>query len=220
GGRRTGIGKTAGPPSFLSIGVPWDSSTRSLDQLKGKRIGVSTAGSLTDWLAKDLARKKGWRPQAITVVTMGNAPTAIIAAFREHLVDAYVNVNSLFLTMEENKTGRILAPVSQYEGKLALGTLYASKRLIETDPNAVRAFVAGWIETIDFILTHKAETVKIESEITGFSESVMSRNYALTIGMFTKDCKFDAESLATLKRSVVELKFLATPRDMPGLYTK
>src|SRR5262245_6777371 len=32
------------------------------------------AGSLTDWLAKDLARKKGWRPQAITVVTMGNAP--------------------------------------------------------------------------------------------------------------------------------------------------
>ena len=37
---------------------------------------------------------------------MGNAPTAIIAAFREHLVDAYVNVNSLFLAMEENKTDR------------------------------------------------------------------------------------------------------------------
>jgi NitT/TauT family transport system substrate-binding protein len=200
--------------------VPWDSPIRSLDQLKGKRIGVSTAGSLTDWLAKDLARKKGWRPQAITVVTMGNAPTTIIAAFREHLVDAYINVNSLFLTMEENKTGRILAPVSQYEGKLAVGTLYASKRLIETDPNTARAFVAGWIETIDFIRTHKAETVKIESEITGFSESVMSRNYDLTIGMFTKDCKFDPESLATLKRSFVDLKLLPTPPDMSALYTE
>src|SRR5262249_65050 len=103
----------ATPPSFLSIGVPWGSPIRSLDQLQGKRIGVSSAGSLTDWLAKDLARKKGWRPQAITVVTMGNAPTAIIAAFREHLVDAYVNVTSLFLAVEENKTGRVLAPVSQ-----------------------------------------------------------------------------------------------------------
>src|SRR5215831_596541 len=79
GAPMTAICETAGPPSFLSIGVPWDSPIRSLDQLKGKRIGVSTAGSLTDWLAKDLARKKGWRPQAITVVTMGNAPTAIIA---------------------------------------------------------------------------------------------------------------------------------------------
>src|SRR5215469_7258424 len=204
----------------VGAGRPWDSSIRSLDQLKGKRIGVSTAGSLTDWLAKDLARKKGWRPQAITVVTMGNAPTAVIAAFREHLVDAYVNVTSLFLAMEENKTGRVLAPVSQYEGKLAVGTLYASKRLIDTDPNTVRAFVAGWIETIDFILTHKAETVKIESKITGFSESVMSRDYDLTIGMFTKDCKFDSESLATLKRSFVDLKLLATPPDMSALYTE
>jgi ABC-type nitrate/sulfonate/bicarbonate transport system substrate-binding protein len=59
--------------------------------------------------------------------------------------------------------GRVLAPVSQYEGKLAVGTLYASKRLIDTDPNTVRAFVAGWIETIDFIRTHKAETVKSAS---------------------------------------------------------
>ena len=84
----------------------------------------------------------------------------------------------------------------------------------------MRAFVAGWIETIDFILTHKAETVKIESEITGFSESVMSRNYDLTIGMFAKDCKFDAESLATLKRSFVDLKLLATPPNMSALYTE
>jgi NitT/TauT family transport system substrate-binding protein len=220
GAPMTAICETAGPPSFLSIGVPWDSPIRALDELKGRRIGVSTAGSLTDWLAKDLARKKGWGPQDLTVVTLGNAPSAIIAAFREHLVEAYVNVTSMFLAMEENRTGRILAPVSQYEGKLAAGTLYASNRLIDRDPDTVRAFVAGWIETIAFILTHKAETVKIESEITGFSENVMSRDYDLTTGMFSKDCKFDAESLATLKRSFVELKLLATPPDMSALYTE
>jgi len=49
---------------------------------------------------------------------------------------------------------------------------------------------------------------------------VMSRDYDLTIGMFTKDCKFDAESLATLKRSFVDLKLLATPPDMSALYTE
>ena len=48
----------------------------------------------------------------------------------------------------------------------------------------------------------------------------MSRGYDLTIGMFTKDCKFDAESLATLKRSFVDLKLLPTPPDMSALYTE
>jgi NitT/TauT family transport system substrate-binding protein len=151
---------------------------------------------------------------------MGNAATSIIAAFREHLVDAYIGVSSLFLSMEEKKTGRLLVPVSQYAGKLAAGTLYASKHIIDTNPDAVRAFVAAWIETIDFMRTHKAETVKIESEITGFPESVMSKDYDLTIGMFTKDCRFDAESLATLRQSFVDLKLLSTPPDMTKLYTE
>jgi hypothetical protein len=76
------------------------------------------------------------------------------------------------------------------------------------------------METIDFIRTHKAETVKIESDITGFSEGVMSKEYDLTVGMFTKDCKFDAESLASLKRSFVDLRILSTPPDMSKLYTE
>jgi len=214
------ICETAGPIPFISIGVPYDSPIRSLDGLKGKKIGVSNAGSLTDWLAKELARKKGWGPDGVTRVTLGNQPTTIIAAFREHLVDAYVNVTSLFLAMEEKKTARVLAPVSDYVGKLAAGTLYASNRLVETNPEAIRAFIAGWIETVDFIRTHKAETVKIESEITGFPESVMSRDYDLTVGMFNKDCRFDPESLATLKRSFVELKILKEPPDMSKLYTE
>jgi ABC-type nitrate/sulfonate/bicarbonate transport system substrate-binding protein len=214
------ICESAGPIPFISIGVPADSPIHSIAELRGKKIGVSTEGSLTDWLAKELARKQGWGPTGITRVALGNSPTTIIAAFREHQVDAYVNVSSLFLSMEEKKIGRLLAPVSQYAGNIASGTLYASKHVIETDPNAVRAFIAGWIETIDFIRTHKAETVKIESGITGFSESVMAKDYDLTVSMFTKDCKFDAESLATLKRSFVDLKLLSSPPDMSKLYTE
>ena len=68
--------------------------------------------------------------------------------------------------------------------------------------------------------THKAETVKIESGSPDFPESVMSQEYDLTIGMFTKDCRFDEESLATLKRSFVELKLLSDAPDMSKLYTE
>jgi len=38
--------------------------------------------------------------------------------------------------------------------------------------------------------------------------------------MFTKDCKFDAESLETLKNSFVELNLLPSAPDMSKLYTE
>jgi NitT/TauT family transport system substrate-binding protein len=214
------ICESSGPIPFIGIGVPWDSPIHSIEQLKGAKIGISSSGSLTDWLTKELARKEGWGPDGVTAVAIGNGSSSIIAAFRDHLIDADVAVTSLFLEMEEKKTGHLLFPVTRFEGSLASGTLYASKPLIDSNPNAVRAFVAGWIETVDYIRTHKAETVKIESTVTGFPESVMAKDYDLTIGMFTKDCRFDAESLATLKRSFVDLKLMDTPPDMSKLYTE
>jgi NitT/TauT family transport system substrate-binding protein len=215
----TAICETAGPLPFLAVGVPWDSPIHSIAQLKGKKIGFSSAGSLTDWLTKELVRKEGWGSDGVTGVSIGNGAQSIIAAFRANLIDADIAVTSLFLAMEENKTGRVLFPVTQYEGNVAAGALYASNDLIKTNPDAVRAFVAAWIETINYIRAHKAETVKIESTITGFPESVMSRDYDLTIGMFTKACGFDAESIATLKRSFADLQLLPTAPDMSKLYT-
>ncbi len=215
----TAICESAGPIPFIGIGVPYDSPIHTIDQLKGKKIAFSSAGSLTEWLSKELERSQGWGPNGVTGVSIGNGASNIISSFRAHLVDADIGVTSLFLAMEENKTGRLLFPVTKYEGNLAAGTLYASNELIKTNPNAVREFVAGWVDTVNYIRTHKAEAVKIESGITGFPESVMSKDYDLTIGMFTKACAFDPESLATLKRSFADLKLLPTAPDMSKLYT-
>jgi hypothetical protein len=68
--------------------------------------------------------------------------------------------------------------------------------------------------------THKAETVTIERAVTNYSESVTSQDYDLTIGYFTDDCRFDPESLSTLKRSFLEMKLLDEPPDMSKLYSE
>ena len=210
----------SGPPSFLGIRVPWDSPITSVEQLKGKHIGISSPGSFTEWLARELTRKEGWGPDGVTPTAIGNGTTSIIAAFRQHLVDADVGGVSTFLTMEELKVGGLLVPVSSYEGSIASGTFSASNRLIQTDPGAIGAFLVAWLETVRYIRTHKDETVKMECRIDQLPESVISKDYDLTIGMFTSDCKFDPEALATLKRGFVELKFLDTPPDMSKLYTE
>jgi ABC-type nitrate/sulfonate/bicarbonate transport system substrate-binding protein len=135
-------------------------------------------------------------------------------------VDADISVVSLFLTMEENKTGRLLAPITDFVGPAASGAIYATEKLMKSNPEALRAFLAGWIETVAYMRAHKAETVKIQMGITGFPESVTSRVYDLTVNMFNPDCRFSKESLATLKRSFVDLKRLPESVDMATLYTE
>lgn len=212
--------ESTGPAPFLGVGVPWDSPIQKLEDLKGKVIGVSSPGSFSDWSARQLARKFGWGEDGVKTAAIGGGPAPINAALRTHLVDAAISTTALFLAFEEAKEGRLIAPVSSYEGNVASGALYASNQLIANNPDAIRAFLAAWIETVDYMRAHKAETVKITSGITHFSEKVMSREYDLTIGMHTKDCRFDPESLATLKQSFVEMKLVADEPDMSKLYTE
>jgi NitT/TauT family transport system substrate-binding protein len=204
---------------FLGVGVPWDSPVKSLADLKGKVIGVSSTGSFSDWSGHELVRTQGWGDNGVKTVSIGGGPAPALAALRTHLVDAVIGNSSQFLTFEETKEGRLLTPVSSYEGNVGSGALFASKELIAGNPDAIRAFLAAWTETIDYMLTHKAETVKLESEINHFDESVMSRQYDLVQGMYVKDCRFDPESLATLKRSFGEMKLVDGDVDMSKLYT-
>src|SRR5580700_43900 len=212
--------ESTGPAPFLGVGVPWDSPVKKLDDLKGKVIGVSSPGSFSDWSAHELARKFGWGEDGVKTVAIGGGSAPTNAALRTHLVDAAIAGASVFLASEEVKEGRLLAPASSYEGNVASGALFASNQLMASNPDAIRAFLAAWIETVDYMRANKAETVKITSAVTHFSENVMSREYDLTIGMHTKDCRFDPESLATLKRSFVEMKLTESEPDMSKLYTE
>ena len=211
--------ETATTLPYLSIGVPWDSPIKSKDELKGKKIGVSTAGSLTDWLAQELARKEGWGPNGIERVAVGGGTGPATAAFRAHLIDAYVGGTATFLDMAEKQYGRVLLPVSDYEGNIGSGITFASKRLMDKNPDAIRAFLAAWLETTRYMRTHKDETVDVESKITGFSKSVTAKSYDIVMSMYTNSCAFDSESLETLKRSFVDLNLLGTAPDMSKLYT-
>lgn len=214
-----GVCESAGTFPFLGIGLPYDSPIKSVKDLKGKKLGISSSGSLTDWLSRELNRKEGWTTDGVTTVAIGNGASAIVSALRDHLIDADIGETALFLAMQEKKTGRLLIPISDYEGSVASGMVFASQHLIATDPAAVRAFVAAWIDTMKYIQTHKAETVKIYSQVTGNPESVEAKDYDLTKEMYTKDCSFDPKALATLKRTFADLHLVSSPPDMSKLYT-
>ena len=212
--------ESTAPAPFLGIGVPWDSPAKSLADLKGKVIGVSSPGSFSDWSGHELSRKQGWGENGVKTVGIGGGPAPALAALRTHQVDAAIGNTSQFFAFEESKDGRLLAPVSSFEGNVASGALFASNQLVASNPGAIRTFLAAWMETVGYMVTHRPETIRIESDINHFSASVMTREYDLVKGMYVKDCRFDAESLANLKRSFGEMKLIAGEVDVSKLYTE
>ena len=207
------------PVTFISIMVPADGA-KTIADLKGKRIAVSSAGGLTYWLALELARTQGWGPDGIKIVTIGNGAQNIIASFQTHAVDADIGPSGVAVNLEAKGGGRLLEPVSKYEGNLGAGMIFATNKLIAEHPDTIRRFLAAWFDTVKFMRAHKDETVKIEAGVTGFSPAVQAKEYDINIGGFSKTGKFDKESLDNLKRSFVDLKLVDTPPDMSKLYTE
>jgi len=199
--------------------VPWDSAVYSVDALKGAKIGISSAGSLTDWLAQQLARHKEWGPGGITKVTVGNALAAMVAAFHTHEIQAAVLTTADIFEMESKHEGRLLIPVSDYVGNIAAGAIFATRSIITRDPQAIREFIAGWLETITYMRAHHEQAIKLESEVTGFAPAVQSEEFNHTISMFSSTCRFDGQSLANLRQSFIDLKTVSSPPDMTKLYT-
>jgi ABC-type nitrate/sulfonate/bicarbonate transport system substrate-binding protein len=214
------VAAMAGPPLLLSVIVPYDSAARMADDLKGKRIGISTVNSLTQWLMRELARQKGWSAESMTYVTVGAELPSQVAALTTGQIDAVVSSTALGLQLAEAKRGRLLFPASDIVKDFMIHTIYASDRMARERPDAVRRFLQGWFDTIAFMRKYKDETVRASRERTNFSTTVEEQQYDLVMPMFSDSGRFDPRALATIQRSFVDLALIDKEPDLTKYYTE
>jgi NitT/TauT family transport system substrate-binding protein len=215
------VGSITASPAFMAIVVGANSTARSLDDLKGKKIGVTTVGSLTSWLVDELNRVQGWtndRDRALPVA-IGGEPAAQLSAFRTGQIDASITSPGGGYQLEEQHAGRLLRDVSSYVKDLQLFTIFASTALAGANPDAIRRFLRGWYRAVDFMKTHKAETVAMTAETIGYSVPSSGRMYDLLISRFSTDGRFSQRGLDKLFASFADLKVLDKSTDTSKLYT-
>ncbi len=220
GAPELGVAQMAGPPLFLGVIVPYNSPITTAGDLKGKRIGISTTGSLTEWLMRRLAHNMGWKQDDITLVTVGSQWPDEIAALKTGQVDAGVTAAALGIKLAETKDARLLFPTSEIVHDFIQHVIFATNTVMHDHPEAVRGFLKGWFETIAWMRANKPELVDIARSITGFSQAVESQEYDLVMPMFSADGKFQKAGLDTIQESFIEMKMLETKPDMSKLYTE
>ena len=214
------VAATAGPPLFLTVIVPYDSDAKGPNDLKGKKVAVTTDGSFTAWLMRRLAEEKGWGKDAITLVAVGASPQAYTAVLKTRDVDAAVQSPALAFQLEEAGVGRMLFSASAIVHTFLGNAIFATDRALQERPDDVRHFIRGWFETIAYMRTHKAETVAISRSLNHYDEEVATKEYDTVMPMFLAKGNFDPAALKELQRSFVEMGIVKDPPDMARLYTE
>jgi ABC-type nitrate/sulfonate/bicarbonate transport system substrate-binding protein len=130
-----------------------------------------------------------------------------------------VEVNAGY-RLEEDKSGRVLVQFGDLIKTFHIYVLYAHTDFAEKNPQAVRAFVAGWFETIDWMQKNRDKTIDIVRRKTDVSQALATRDYDELRGMFNPTGKFNPEALKVLSRSFVEMGTLPSEPDVSKLITE
>jgi len=214
------VAALSGPPAIIVLVVRPDNSITALDQLRGRTVAVTNFGSLTDWAVSQIAVSKGWGLTEIKRVSVGDTP-ARVATLKTRDADAAVIDIAAALDLEERGDAKILLNFGDLITTFQNQIVFASDQVIKDRPEAVRSFVKGWFETIDYAKQRKPETVAFAQEALGVRASVAAKVYdqLMPSQFFSTDGVIDPRTLAVMSKGFVELKLLPREQDLSQFVT-
>jgi ABC-type nitrate/sulfonate/bicarbonate transport system substrate-binding protein len=207
----------ANRPANMALVVAKGSHVTSIGELKGKRIGVSTAGSLTDWLARNIAVSNKWKPTDIEIVPMGEMRSRLAAMRSGELAGAVTSVQEAY-QIQDNGQGTVLTTFGEVVPHFHTHVVFARDELIQKDPDLVRRFLKGWFTVAAYMRDHRAETVKSIAATMKVNEKIIDETYGIETGMMSFDGQFDPQALDVIRLSLKDLGILDVMPATAALY--
>jgi NitT/TauT family transport system substrate-binding protein len=162
---------------------------------KGRKLGVTSPGSSTDYLTQYLAKKNGIDSANYTTVTAG-AGSTFIAALQNGGIDAGMTTDPTIAQVTDKGLGKVLIDMRTEEGtKAALGGLYPAASMymdcsyVEQNPKTVQKVVDAFVKTMKWISTHDAADIaaKMPKDYAGGDPTLYEQAIKDSSPMFTAD---------------------------------
>ncbi|MBB3595118.1 NitT/TauT family transport system substrate-binding protein [Rhizobium sp. BK529] len=114
----------------------------SVDDLKGKRLGFSSYGSVSHLMALELLRQKGWsQDDDISLMEEGMAYSAL----KDGKVDAFIG-SEIYYTMADKNDAKDLVNLTDYNIPLAGSGINVERKWLANHHDEVMRFVKSTIE--------------------------------------------------------------------------
>src|SRR5262245_16350931 len=213
------VAAMADAPWSVLLAVGKDSPIKSAEDLKGRTISISSHGSLTHWLGRELSRQLGWGPDGINLAPLGTT-AAQTAALKTRQIDGMIVEANAGYRLEEEGTGRVLVQFGDRIRTFHIYVFYARRDFADQSGDAVRRFLAAWFETIAYMQAHREQTIDIVRRTAEVSPTIATRDYDELMPMFNRTGRFDPKALDVLARSFVEMGLLPKEPDTRALLTE
>lgn len=157
----------------------------SPSQLRGKKIAVSTFGSLVHTLARLGLKKLGVDPDKEVVMMASGTDDVRFLALKSGAVDAAVFNAPTSVKARRDGLKEIVFLGNEVYG--LSGGVVTHAKMIETRPETVLKFVTGAVKGLKYFLTNREGVIPILAKYMRMNTEMVKEVYDTTIQTFTTD---------------------------------
>lgn len=162
----------------------WE-NIKSLSQLKGKKLGVSTIGALPHTLAKIALRKAGLDPDREVVMIAAGTDEVRLAALKKGALDAAVLNAPVKIRAKKEGLKEVIFLGEQVYG--LSGGVVTNVKMIQTRSETVQRFVTAAVKGHKYFLANRESSVVIMAKYMKVDTGMARELYETTIQTFTQD---------------------------------
>jgi NitT/TauT family transport system substrate-binding protein len=161
----------------------------------GRRLGITSPGSSTDFLTQALAVRNGVSTEDFSRVKAGAGPT-FIAALSNGQIDAGMTTDPTAARLTSSGQGKIMLDMRTEAGtRAALGGLYPAASLymdcawVQANKAAVQKMATALVKTLAYINNHSAAEIaaKMPADYAGGDTTLYTKAINDSKTMFTAD---------------------------------
>ncbi len=175
-------------PQFELMSQP---QIKSVQDLKGKIVGISSRGGSNDLMLQIILQKNGLAPNKdVTVIIVGAQEESVIALRTGRIAAALITPPRNFM-LQRDGFNRI-AYSGDYMSTYANGGIGLTDEKIKTNPAEALAFVRGTLKALQYSLKNRAEMIKIMPSYLGIKDaSLIEQLYDLYLTRQSVDGSVD-----------------------------
>ena len=166
--------------------------------LKGLKIGVTSPGSSTHFMAAYMLVRSGFKPDDASFTGTGVTSTAVAAARRGE-IDVIISSDPMISLMQSEGLVHIAADTRTPSGTQAVyggpypgGVVYATPAFIASNPSTVQAAVTAFVRALKWMALHSPQDIAnaMPEEYALGNKEIYLRALTASQEMYSRDGRF------------------------------
>ncbi len=161
-------------PKFAST-LTVRSNIKTLQDLKGKKMGIQEIGGFADVLSRMVLRKAGIKPEEVTFIVIASADVPPLVAGA--IDTAVLHVDQLMLARQKDPSFHPLVKFWELEPNQIFNLFVAQEKKLAAEPVKFQALVRAMAKANRFMYANKARTVEIAMKHAKIPRDVVEPAY-------------------------------------------